>query len=87
MGNQQDDDVVLYEAKDGVAIWEEPDADMGTFTIYLSGLSGEMATVKGPDGKDVILRKTLEMNYFTRGDTQTSGSSEVVEQSHQWVMR
>jgi hypothetical protein len=75
------------EAKDGVAIWPEPDPDMGAFTIYVSGLSGETAKVKGPDKKEVILRKTLQLNYLTRGDAQTSGGSEVVEQGHEWVMR
>ncbi len=75
------------EAKDGVAIWPEPDPDMGTFSIFLSGLSGETATVKGPNRENVILRKSLQLNYLTRGDAQTSGSSEVVEQTHEWVMR
>src|SRR5437016_1944351 len=40
------------EAKDGVAIWQEPDADMGNFQVYISGISGESAKVKGADGKD-----------------------------------
>jgi hypothetical protein len=75
------------EAKDGVAIWPEPDSEMGNFSIYISGLSGETATVKGPDKKDIILRKSLELNYLVRGDSQTAGQGEVVEQSHDWVMR
>jgi len=75
------------EAKDGVAIWAEPEPEMGSFQIFVSGLSGETATVKGPDGKDVILRKTLQVNYIIRGDSQTSGGSEVVDQGHDWVMR
>lgn len=77
----------LDEAKDGVAIWEEPDSEMGNFTVYISGLSGETANVKGPDDKPVILRKSLQLNYLLRGDSQTSGQGEVVEQSHDWVMR
>ncbi|HEX8524730.1 MAG TPA: hypothetical protein VF669_20930 [Tepidisphaeraceae bacterium] len=75
------------EAKDGVAIWPEPDPDMGNFTIFISGLSGETAKIKGPDKKDLILRKTLQINYLTRGDAQTTSGSEPVEQSHEWVMR
>src|SRR4051812_28510548 len=46
------------QAKDGVAIWAEPTPRMGHFTIFVQGLSGEAATVKGPDQKDIILRKT-----------------------------
>src|SRR5215218_3768689 len=45
------------EGKDGVAIWPEPGPEMGTFSIFASGLSGETATMKGPDGKPTILRK------------------------------
>ena len=75
------------EAKDGVAIWEEPTPEMGNFTVFISGASGETATVKGPDEKPVILRKTLQLNYLIRGDTQTSGQGEVVKQSQEWVMR
>ena len=75
------------EAKDGVAIWEEPESEMGNFSIFIDGISGETATVKGPDAKPVILRKTLQLNYLIRGDTQTSGQSEVVKQSQDWVMR
>jgi hypothetical protein len=77
----------IDEAKDGVAIWEEPDPEMGNFSVFISGMSGETATVKGPDGKPVILRKTLQLNYLIRGDAQTTGQGEVVKQSQDWVMR
>ncbi len=75
------------QAKDGVAIWQEPSTEMGTFQIYVSGLSGETATVKGPDGKDVILRKTLQLNYLIRGDDVYPGEDEVNENPQEWVMR
>jgi hypothetical protein len=75
------------QAKDGVAIWPEPTPEMGSFSIFASGLSGETATVKGPDGKDVILRKTLQLNYLVRGDEVYAGEDEVNENPQQWVMR
>jgi hypothetical protein len=75
------------QAKDGVAIWPEPALRMGRFSIFCSGLSGEHATVKGPDGKDVILRKTLQLNYLIRGDEVYPGEDEVNEEAEQWVMR
>lgn len=71
------------QAKDGVAIWPEPSPRMGQFQIYVSGLSGETATVKGPNGKPQILRKTLELNYLVRGNSPDA----VVEQPQRWVMR
>ena len=75
------------QAKDGVAIWPEAALRMGRFSIFVTGLSGEAATVKGPDGKDVILRKTLQLNYLIRGDEVYPGEDEVNENPSEWVMR
>ena len=75
------------EARDGVAIWPEPSPEMGRFSIYVSGLSGEIATVKGPTTKPVILHKTLQLNYLVRGDEVYPGEDEVNENPEQWVMR
>lgn len=41
------------QAKDGVAIWPEPMSEMGNFAIYVSGLSGEIVTMKMVDGVPV----------------------------------
>ena len=43
--------------------------------------------VKGPDGKPVILRKTLQLNYLVRGDDVYPGEDEVNENPEVWVMR
>jgi hypothetical protein len=83
------------EAKDGVAIWKEPMPEMGTFSIFLTGLSGEAARLKDAEGKDVrdadgqpiILRKTLQLNYYVRGDEVYPGLDEVNSKSEAWVMR
>ena len=82
------------EAKDGVAIWEEPLARMGDFTIFISGLSGETVTMKdssgvelkGPDGKPIILRKTLQLDYTLPGDERADDAL-VKLVGEQWVMR
>jgi hypothetical protein len=74
------------QGKDGVAIWPEPTPEMGSFSIFVTGLSGETATVNVGD-KDVILRKTLQLNYFVRGDEVYPGEDEVNENPEQWVMR
>ena len=44
------------QAKDGVAIWPEPMTEMGNFSIYVSGLSGETVTLKMVDGKPVRVK-------------------------------
>ncbi len=75
------------QARDGVAIWAEPTAEMGRFSIFVSGLSGETATVKGPGDKDFILRKTLQLNYHIRGDEVFPGDDEVNIEPQKWIMR
>ena len=83
------------EARDGVAIWKEPNPEMGTFSIFLTGLSGEAVRlkdaegkdVKGADGQSIILRKTLQMNYFVRGDEVYPGQDEVNTRPEAWIMR
>jgi hypothetical protein len=83
------------QAKEGVAIWAEPDTRMGTFTIFVSGLSGEIAPLKDDNGQPVkdkndqpiILRKTLEVTYQVPGDEVYPGEDAVNEKSEGWVMR
>jgi hypothetical protein len=83
------------QARDGVAIWPEPMAEMGSFSIFVGGLSGEIVMLKGADGKPinnaegrpVILRKTLQLNYFVRGDEVYPGEDQVNENPENWVMR
>jgi len=83
------------QAKDGVAIWEEPTARMGQFSIFVGSLSGEATVlkddkgkeIKSADGKPIIMRKTLQLNYFIRGDEVYPGEDEVNENPEEWVMR
>jgi hypothetical protein len=90
------------QARDSVAVWEEPAKDMDTFRIFVAGLSGEFAELKDKDGKvlkdakgePLILRKTLELTYHTNGDDVYPGEDPVQEgegrigrNAKQWVMR
>jgi hypothetical protein len=89
------------EGKDGVAIWPEPMQKMGTFKIFVGGLSGEFAEIKDPDGKPlvkkdpktgeetrVVVRKTLQLTYHARGDKVLPGPDDDHEDLvEQWVMR
>jgi hypothetical protein len=75
------------EAKESVAIWEEPTPEMDGFSIFVTGLSGEATTIKDPNGKKVILRKTLQLNYLVRGDEFYPGEDEVNVRPEVWLMR
>jgi hypothetical protein len=75
------------ETKYSAAVWAEPDLRMGHFSILVSGLSGENAKVKNAKGEDVLLRKTLQLNFFVRGDEAYPGEDEVNENALLWIMR
>lgn len=75
------------ETKHSAAIWPETVARMGKFSILVGGLSGETATVKDAKGQDVLLRKTLQLNFIVRGDEVYPGEDEVNENPSQWIMR
>ncbi|HVT90414.1 MAG TPA: hypothetical protein VHD56_16290 [Tepidisphaeraceae bacterium] len=83
------------QAKDGVAIWPEPMAKMGQFSIFCGGLSGEAVILKNDKGEQmkdangqlIIVRKTLQINFSIRGDDMHPGEDEVNETGTEWVMR
>jgi hypothetical protein len=83
------------QARDGVAIWPEPAPRMGQFSVFVSGLSGEIQAMKDPkgepvknsEGNPVILRKTLQLNYHIRGDEVYPGEDAVDQNPKEWVMR
>jgi hypothetical protein len=91
------------QARDSVAIWEEPNKDIGTFKIFVGGLSGEFVELTDKDtgkpladakGEPLILRKTLQLTYHTNGDEVYPGEDVIREGEGRigkyaklWVMR
>jgi hypothetical protein len=76
------------QAKYGVAVWPEFTREMGHFSIFVGGLSGEYTTVTGADNKPVNLHKTLQLNFTVNGDEVYPGEDEVSrDRAEVWVMR
>jgi hypothetical protein len=91
------------QARDSVAVWEEPNKDIGTFKIFVGGLSGEFVELKDKDtgeplkdskGEPLILRKTLQLTYSANGDEVYPGEDVIREGEGRigrnpkaWVMR
>lgn len=89
------------QARDSVAIWPEPNPRMGTFNIFVSGLSGEKVTLKkvngdlvplarheAPPADDarVVLVKTLQLEYQVPGDERAINPVAALK-SETWIMR
>jgi len=75
------------ETKYSAAIWAESDLRMGRFSILVGDLSGENTKIKSAKGEEVVLRKTLQLNFHIRGDEVYPGEDEVNENASLWIMR
>ena len=75
------------QARDSVAVWREPSTEMGAFSIFVGGLSGENKPLKLSDDKTIILRKTRQLNFLVRGDEVYPGEDDVNSNPEAWVMR
>ena len=64
-------------AKDGLVIWEAVDLDTNQVTIFVTGLSNGIHRVPHPiTGDDVLLRKTLRLDYVIPGNLADSQRSD-----------
>lgn len=84
--------------REGVAIWREPTPEMGHFTIFVSGLSGESIILKDDKGNPVmkevdgrklpvVMRKTRKLDYHVPGDARLRGNDPANAVDATWVMR
>lgn len=65
-------------AKDGLIIWPVTDVDSNELTIFITGLSNATERVPHPvSGDDIVLRKTLRLDYKVPGNVDQRGSDEV----------
>ena len=56
-------------ARDGIVIWKATDLDSNEMTIFFTGLSNAFERVQHPITRDdVVLRKTLRLDYVTPGN-------------------
>ncbi len=82
-------------ARDSVAVFEEFDPQAKKAYIFIAGLSNETAPVQypvsgGEDGKkikEVLLRKTLMLEYHVPGDAITPEKRVMLYRNRQWIMR
>lgn len=90
------------QTREGVAIWIEPSARMGTFHLFVGGLSGESVLMKDGTETEIkdwtkitdeerkkydILRKTLDLTYQVAGDENHPEKYPARLVTEEWVMR
>jgi hypothetical protein len=73
----------------GVAIWDDVDPDSNRYSIFVSGLSNGWSLAEvPPDNKQVLRRKTLQLNFKRVGDRYYQHSDEIrFVPPAEWVYR
>lgn len=73
----------------GVAIWTGVDPEATRFSIFVTGLSNGLSFAESqPDGKKVVRRKTLQLNFKRVGSSTFHDSGDIrFEQPVQWLYR
>jgi hypothetical protein len=85
-------------ARASAAVFRTFDEAASSFTLYISGLSGESERVRNPafdvkrgeseeNPRAFFMRRTLSVLYDLPGDTQTRSAATPVRRSREWVMR
>lgn len=90
------------QTKEGVAIWPEPSPRMGTFHIFVTGLSGEAVITEHGEEKKIkdwtkisederkkqnVMRKTLDLTFQVSGDGSHPDEQPAHFVKEEWIMR
>jgi hypothetical protein len=76
------------KAIEGVFMWRGVDPDANRYTVFLTGFSNSIRTVKNPEGIPITQAKTIMQNYWRRGDRFDQRESEIVlDGDTQWIYR
>lgn len=73
----------------GIAIWDDINPEANRFSIFVSGLSNGWSLAEvPPDNKQVVRRKTLQLNFERLGDRYSQNSEDIrFRGPAEWVYR
>jgi hypothetical protein len=85
-------------SRSSVAVFRRFDPQADSFTIHVSGISGEITRIANPafdrakvespeNPRSFTLRRTLTIRYGLPGDETTSDAATAIRLSREWVMR
>jgi hypothetical protein len=73
---------------DGVATWTGIDPDTDFFTVYMTGFSNGYKVSQGPDGQEIVLRRTLMQKFWRPSDRFDQSEDEIrLKGEPSWVYR
>ena len=69
----------------GVAMWDDINPKSTQFSILVFGLSNGFTKVDGPDGKEIVRVKTLQLNFKRIGDDDNLKAEQVKFIDYKWI--
>jgi hypothetical protein len=69
----------------GVAMWNDVKPTSTQFSILVYGLSNGFVKVDGPDGKEIVRVKTLQLNFRRIGDETNLKGPQVKFEGYKWI--
>jgi hypothetical protein len=78
----------VLNSLNGVAMWTGIDPDVVYFTIYFSGFSNGYKVQAGPNGEEIVTRRTLAQKFWRPGDRFDQHEDEIrLKDDPQWIYR
>ncbi|HLJ11621.1 MAG TPA: hypothetical protein VKU82_10545 [Planctomycetaceae bacterium] len=78
----------VLRSLDGVATWTGIDPDLAFFTIYMAGFSNGYKVEQGPNGEEIVKRRTLAQDFWRPGDRFEQHEEEIrVKDEARWIYR
>ncbi|MFN0197137.1 MAG: hypothetical protein ACKVT0_10340 [Planctomycetaceae bacterium] len=72
----------------GVAMWKNVDPQADRFTVYMTGFTNSYLAVEGPDGDEILLKRTVRQSYWRPGDELNLFEKEIrTEGEAEWIYR
>ncbi|MBA3314766.1 MAG: hypothetical protein M3552_08185 [Planctomycetota bacterium] len=72
----------------GMAMWRGIDPETDSFKVYAGGFSNGYREAKGPDGKPLILRREIVLDYWRPGDEFDPNEREFLFRTQpRWIYR
>lgn len=69
----------------GVATWDDINPKSTQFSVLVFGLSNGYTKVDGPDGKEIVRVKTLQLNFKRVGDDDNLKGEQVKFVNYKWI--
>lgn len=69
----------------GVATWANIPSTSNQFSVLVFGLSNGFIKVDGPDGKEIVRVKTLQLNFRRLGDDNNLKGPQVKFEGYKWI--